>query len=631
MEIRDLPINPRIVEQMAKATIRNFIDAVVELVTNCDDSYRRLEEQGKDSAGLIKLFVSREKGGICKEFWVKDYAEGMTREELKKAIEFGGETSGFEIGKTVRGLFGRGLKEAIISLGEGEIYTIKDGLLNIAKLWWDEGSKKPLYGLEDERKVSREDRERTGIEKGNGTFVRINVKSEKIKIPEYDNLKQQISDHYALREINSSDKRKVTLEFHDVKRALRNIVPIKFSFPKGEEVFNNQNNPLRLPGYGDIVKIKIFKSPLPLDSPRLNPCAKAGILIKTGACILDNQLFKYEIDPAAFYFWGEADCEGIAKRLRKGETVIIDLNRAGIEWRHDYCKALESEIEKILAPLIEEKRKELEKKEEKEVPESTKKMLNKLCELLNRCAKEELEELPPIVEPGEKIEVLTIHPAYANIEIDKPRALSVYAPIELVKAPGTKVSIESSNVNIQILSPYVNLSKHHKYTDLLYGFFKVVGRVVGEEGDISCKLGEEEASAHVKVGEQKERRKGEPKGRKGGFISEILPDETANPIQRVEYKRNVGQIRIYVNFPAVAKYLGARLKGVETEQGKVILAELVGEAFCREVARQSLEAGKYPIISGAEIDTFNSAVNDLQKKYLHRIHDLITTWRFRQW
>ncbi|MFZ3063420.1 MAG: hypothetical protein WA148_06745, partial [Actinomycetota bacterium] len=351
--------------------------------------------------------------------------------------------------------------------------------------------------------------------------------------------------------------------------------------------------------------------------------------IKTEACILDNQLFRYETDPTAFYFWGEADCEGMAERLRNGETGIIDPNRAGIEWRHDYCKALETEIEKILGPLVEEKRRGLERREEKEVPESTKKMLSKLRDELNRFARKELEELDQPIEPTEKIDALTILPSYVNIEMDKPRTLSVYTPIELVKTAGTKVSVESSSVNIQILSPHVNLSEHHKYPDLLYGFFKVVGRVVGEEGDIFCKLGDEEARAHVKVGEQKKRRKGELKGRKGGFISEILPDETANPIQRVEYKSNVGQIRIYVNFPAVAKYLGASLKGVETEQGRVVLAELVGEAFCRELATRNLETGKYPRFPGGEIDTFNSAVNDLQKKYLHKIHDVITGWKFR--
>src|SRR3989337_2032919 len=109
-EKRELPVNPRIVDQMAKATIKSLIDAVVELITNSDDSYRRFEGR-HNLFGKIEVFVSREKGGRCKEFKVLDHAEGMTREELEKAAEFAGEASGFERGRSVRGFFGRGLKE----------------------------------------------------------------------------------------------------------------------------------------------------------------------------------------------------------------------------------------------------------------------------------------------------------------------------------------------------------------------------------------------------------------------------------------------------------------------------------------------------------------------------------------
>jgi hypothetical protein len=109
----------------------------VELITNCDDSYRRLEDEGIEASGKIEIVVTREKGGVCKFLVVKDYAEGMTRQELEKAVRFGGETSGFEKGRTVRGLFGRGLKEAIISLGEGEVYTIQNNTLSAARIWWD--------------------------------------------------------------------------------------------------------------------------------------------------------------------------------------------------------------------------------------------------------------------------------------------------------------------------------------------------------------------------------------------------------------------------------------------------------------------------------------------------------------
>ena len=48
---KDLPINPRIIEQSAKATVKNLIDGIVELITNCDDSYKDLEREGHKVSG----------------------------------------------------------------------------------------------------------------------------------------------------------------------------------------------------------------------------------------------------------------------------------------------------------------------------------------------------------------------------------------------------------------------------------------------------------------------------------------------------------------------------------------------------------------------------------------------------
>jgi len=629
-EVHELPIDSRIVKQSAQATIRNLVDATVELITNCDDSYRRLEEQGFKTSGRIELAVSRQKGGRCETLLIKDYAEGMTREELQKAARFGGETSGFEKGRTVRGLFGRGLKEAIISLGEGEIYTIKDNTLNTAKIWWDENERKAKVGYGEEIH-NPSSGQRHGIKEGNGTSVMISVKNERMRIPEYNKFKKQISGHYALRDITFSEKREVFLQFVDLKRGLL-ISPgsqsnVKFESPQGEKVYEGE---LALSSYSDHIKIEISKSPVPLDSPRLNPFAKAGLLVKSGASILDNCLFKYENDPAALYFWGEACCDGIAERVRKGEVGIIDFNRAGIEWRHEYCQAIQSTIEKILDPLIQEKRKELEKKEEKkEVAEPTKKMLRKLCSVLNELANKEFEEWEPDVELKEQIEELTILPRYSNIEIDKPRSLGVYAPTKLVRLAGNKVTLESDNIDISLLSSQVSLDKQHpKYTNLYYCIFQVVGRVIGEEANIHCRLGEQKAIAHVKVGVQGKKKKGKPRGRKGGFISDILSDEVSDPIQRVEYIKDTGEIKIKINFPGVARYLGSSLGGVETEQGRVFLAELVGEAFCRQLAVIKLERGETSPFPGAEIDFFNSTVNELQRKYLDKIHEVIAGWKF---
>lgn len=61
--VKQLPINPSIVEQLSKATVRTLLDGIVELITNSDDSYKRLEDSGRIKDGKIEIFVDRRKGG----------------------------------------------------------------------------------------------------------------------------------------------------------------------------------------------------------------------------------------------------------------------------------------------------------------------------------------------------------------------------------------------------------------------------------------------------------------------------------------------------------------------------------------------------------------------------------------
>ena len=201
----------------------------------------------------------------------------------------------------------------------------------------------------------------------NGTTISIKITNDRIKVAERAKFVELLSTHYALRDILSSPKRNVMLVFNDLKRSTQRTTKIEFKPPDGEKVVDKE---VLMPGYDDRVKIVIYESYQQLSSPRNNPFGLAGILIKTRSAILDNQLFKFDNDPAALYFFGEAVCLGLEERLRHGETGLIDPNRGGLEWRHEYCQVLAQTIEEILEPLVLEKRKSLEKKPEREVGEN---------------------------------------------------------------------------------------------------------------------------------------------------------------------------------------------------------------------------------------------------------------------
>jgi hypothetical protein len=160
-----------------------------------------------------------------------------------------------------------------------------------------------------------------------------------------------------------------------------------------------------------------------------------------------------------------------------------------------------------------------------------------------------------------------------------------------------------------------------------YKSFTIVGKEVGEEASICCNLGNQSAETVVKVVIQTKegnREKIKKKKRKGGFISDIVPSTLSDPIQRAEYNKISGEIKIYVKFPGVERYLSSDMAEIESSQeSRVMLAEIIGEAFCKTLARKKLDV--VATFGGTEgrIDAFNNEVNNIQKKYMGKIHDLI--------
>jgi len=197
-ESQSLPISQNIVKQMSFSTIRNITDALVELLTNSDDSYIRLEQENITVNGLIGVWIQRLKGGLVEKLIIKDFAEGMDRTKLEKAIIFAEQASGIKEGKSVRGFFGRGLKEAIIALGLGRVDTIKNGTFDSAEVWWDKQKNSGQYRLlKQPIKADQDIRNKIGIPSGNGTVITISADNPKMKCPDYDTFKYHLSWHYA--------------------------------------------------------------------------------------------------------------------------------------------------------------------------------------------------------------------------------------------------------------------------------------------------------------------------------------------------------------------------------------------------------------------------------------------------
>ena len=109
----------RALKNMADQAIRHdLLKGLIELITNSDESYARLESDGIKTTGRIELEVDRRPKKKQTVIRVIDWAEGMSDTELERCVGGYGEDTSGQIG---RGVFGMGLKDTINAFGEGSI------------------------------------------------------------------------------------------------------------------------------------------------------------------------------------------------------------------------------------------------------------------------------------------------------------------------------------------------------------------------------------------------------------------------------------------------------------------------------------------------------------------------------
>lgn len=630
---KNLPINEeRLAFEQARGTIKSILDAIVELVTNSDDSFSKMGDVTLDPE--IKIAIKRKTGGLCEFIKVIDNAAGMTYEELLKAIEFAGLTSGFMEGKKVRGFLGRGLKESIIALGNGYILTKKNGKVSGVKIWLEntESSRypKPFY----------EDLNTAEIEKfcedinkfSSGTVVYIDQINDYYKINDVETLYCQIRDHYQLRGINSNPNRKVILEFHAENKSIKDspigrslIRQIIFTYPKNKIV---QDENIKVDRYKEMIRLKINESITALDSPSSSPFGLAGILIKTEGAILDNRLFRYDNNPSGLYFFGEVEIPGIAARLRNKE-MLVSPNRTGLDWKDPYLAEIRKVIEDELLVHVENKSRELELSTENGLSDTNKRLVDRLRELMNSWAKEEGIDMEAPIDP-KTLDRPIIKPEVCQIEIDTPRTMSIYVPVEISEVyPLKDIKIMSDNDLIDVDFSHLEFIQHKNYKDILVGTFTVQSRHEGEEGIITAEIGEFKPFSIISVVEKLTHRKIKKRkltGKTGGFLREIRPDPREEPKQRVSYEENIGEIRVYTKFPGVRTFLGNNLERVETDQGLLLLSELITEIFCRVLVRNGLESGKFVPVRDdidAVLDCYHRYYFELQNKYTEKLYQAI--------
>jgi len=616
---RKLEATARAFRQLSDQTIKKDpVRALVELITNSDDSYKKLERLGMEQGGKISIRFMRFRG--IAQLRITDYARGMSSELMDKAVGmYGAETHGFDAGQGGRSFFGRGLKEAILGMGHGFVKSIENNLYHESMLSVDK------YEREVPREAVQIFKDELGIQ-SRGTQITLVIDRQGIKIPQFDTLKRSLEFHYALRDILSSQKREVILLECGKDGEIEKEVKLSYVFPKGNVVIDKRIN---LPEFENaVVELIVSRSDEDLTGREDGYLRQNGILIASSGAIHDVNLFKFEGDELAENLFGRVTCDYIDTLLRNDEQVIVD-SRDGMDWSHPLNKAIRKFAEQELEKYILEERKKNQSEEKNIENASTKKRFKKAIEKINSIANAELKDIVynegqgnqsgPMLPPNG----FDFIPNYYHIVVGKRSTLTLKISADLLEENKAPIKISADSPYLKLLSDEINIEKEDNGQSVITTHIYVEGKQIGEEGRIVAIMGnlKAEASMHIIAKESHDRRKRKKKKHRGIF-RDIKYSSIADPNERVRYDKSSGLIIIATLAFSVKIYLGPSGEGQDQPESQVMTAELVTQAVCRELAKLRIQSGEEPILGEPE-EAFNSVYTKLVSKYAHIIHSIL--------
>jgi hypothetical protein len=330
-------------------------NAVVELLTNADDSYERLEQRGGPAEGRIRIEIEHRRRGPSR-IRVADRAEGLGRVEMEKCFTRpGANTSGRSSGSNVRGSLGRGAKD-VPCFGGARFESVKDD--RYACLEIDdrgEGRFQPDNRGRTSVRCTPEIRRRLGIPGGkNGTVVTVSVKTN-FSVRQFRWWHETFRKHFQLRDVLADPHRRVEI----VDASSRRSEKLRYRYPEGKVV---REKTLEVPDYPDAKPRLIIREHLQggrpghLDEDKFTPYWEAGILVKGRKAIFENTFFDRALshDVESSRYFGELQCPEIDQLINEYEECqrrrrdppasnpvsILKRDRSGLHPDHPFVASL---------------------------------------------------------------------------------------------------------------------------------------------------------------------------------------------------------------------------------------------------------------------------------------------------
>lgn len=476
-EAKILQVDSRTIMQNANLAIRDVYDAIVELVTNADDRYQILRQNGR-----VEVELKRQKKQLS-TLCVRDFADGMDSDTMQSKLgRIGGRVSGLEEGYFVRGTNSRGAKD-VAALGDVTFESIaSDELIHKCRI-----NSFFEFSIDDPSPTTKNSRSRLGIVEGTGTVVTIELKSS-VTIPRHKELAKKVGSLVQLRDIVQQKNTRIFIRDLQSKGS---EVEVDYQSSKGKKCFAEK---LVIPGYEKVdVKLTVFRAHKILRRENVR-FRRGGILVKSKHAIHESTLFDSEIesDPNGLWFYGRLRCQYIDELWNKFDDrfdqrleplpdnpcPITDPNRkTGLTRSHPFVNALYREASNKLRILVEKER-EREKIERKQIEsQKTRKRLNLLQKAVDKFLEDEfpddVEKKPTssgnVVVGGLQKQGFSLSPPYAQLVVGQSINCNLnvlreaFPEIEI----GDVVQIECFSSDIQVDKSTTFFDKHPKDTDVL--------------------------------------------------------------------------------------------------------------------------------------------------------------------
>jgi hypothetical protein len=628
MAVHSIPVDQRVID-IDSRRFASIEKALVELITNSDESYARLEQTGADVTGSIWIEYERHRAGGL--LVVTDQAEGMAFERASSILTYGAAHSPLARGEgTGRGYFGRGLKQAVYGLGHGWLETICRGRYSRIDLFRGENGGYLYDDGGGDREAVPQDYERLGIIE-NGSRVSIVIANANANISRFSSLVSAVRDNIYLRDV--LERRSVELLSMQQDKVVERSGRVIYEEPPAVALLGPDQPGTFVHEDVEYSFTITLKRALDAELTLRGDERTNGLVILSGTAVLDCQLFDYENQVGSEYLFGTVRCPALIEKLGKGAAIISD-EREGLNQKNPLVATFSRAVSKMLARHVMAEQEKLKHLERAATSDRTSHMIEHLLHHMSQAATHDMgivlpapegDEVGPDDQTGDPAALRFTTPFYYR-KIGHPFHVSLLIDPEQLPADGF-IRFDFTHPDEMRIEPMPADTPLSQFGDTRRIEWTVVADAPAR-GQMTVRAGSHWAWCEVVVAENASGHAGHGNGAQSTRIPrpKVIRDHgidmflgyefrnLANERARAIYDQEARKIVINTAAPTVQLYLDGR--GYFRDSARLLLAELFMDVISNELARHVVQrSGKI-----GDVEAFHAAKQDIVRKYGSDIH-----------